>query len=388
MHRFGTPSTRRTSARVGLALAVSVVGHLLIAPAAEAATTLTVSTTADVSHRHRSLREQRHHHGTEPLSLREATCLANNIGGVVTINLPVGTYNLTFGELQIGKATGDNVTLSGAGQASTIIDAGGLSRVLDLDPKSSQAASRSASPASRSAAAPSPRSAARGSSAAPAPRPPRDTLTISNSTITNNRVNSATTNKPGGGLQFIGGSLTITNSTVSDNSSGSSPGSGVFYSARGTALGEQLTVSGTTFSGNNANASVAAPGGAHRRRAGDPNPGGLPGGLRCQRLSLQPQHRHRQRHRHPAGRGHLLPVRRPQRHPLDLHRQRRHRRQRAAPVGPSRCSAARPPCTTARSPATPPPTAAGSSSARRPPWMPPTTGGVATAAPAPPAVTP
>ncbi len=194
---------------------------------------------------------------SSPLSLREAVCLANNIGGAVTINIPSGTYNLTNGELQVGKAGGNDVTLSGAGQASTVISAGGLSRVLNLDPSVLGGVAVSISGVTVTGGAVTTFGGA-GIIGGSGTAATADTLSISNTTLTNNSVNSATTNKPGGGLQFIGGSLTITNSTFSNNSSGSSPGSGVHYSARGTASGEQLTVSGTTFSGNNVNASAAS----------------------------------------------------------------------------------------------------------------------------------
>ncbi len=85
----------------------------------------------------------------------------------------------------------------------------------------------------------------------------RDVLTLSNSVITNNHVTSTTTNKYGGGVEFQGGSLTVTNSTFSGNTSGSSSGSALEYQHFGAASGEQLAVSGSTFSGNSANASVA-----------------------------------------------------------------------------------------------------------------------------------
>ncbi len=60
------------------------------------------------------------------LSLREAVCLAsNNAPGTFTINLPAGTYGLTSlenGELITGNgASGENLSIVGAGASSTII---------------------------------------------------------------------------------------------------------------------------------------------------------------------------------------------------------------------------------------------------------------------------
>ena len=48
--------------------------------------------------------------------------------------MAAGTYTLTNGELQMGKVSGSNITLTGAGAASTIISGNNASRVFDLDP--------------------------------------------------------------------------------------------------------------------------------------------------------------------------------------------------------------------------------------------------------------
>lgn len=82
-------------------------------------------------------------------SLREAIIAANSdmaVDGCVagngndTIIIPVGTYSLTIpGVNEDGALSGDlditgNLTLSGAGSGKTIIDAGGIDRVLHVDP--------------------------------------------------------------------------------------------------------------------------------------------------------------------------------------------------------------------------------------------------------------
>ena len=77
-----------------------------------------------------------------------------------------------------------------------------------------------------------------------------DHLTISNSTITNNHTSGRATS--GGGMQFIGGVALDHQLDLQRQLHGRGAGSGVFYQARGTASGEGLTVSGTTFSGNSA----------------------------------------------------------------------------------------------------------------------------------------
>jgi hypothetical protein len=121
---------------VSLIRVVSVSGLVLLGLAAagpaQASTTLTVTTTSDTSPASGPCVS-----GTttppSPLSLRDAVCVANNLGGTVTISVPSGTYDLSHGELDAGINSGQNVTISGAGAASTTIDAQGASRVLNLD---------------------------------------------------------------------------------------------------------------------------------------------------------------------------------------------------------------------------------------------------------------
>jgi hypothetical protein len=239
---------------VGVALGVALAGQAVRPPTALAAT-LTVSSTADVASNFGACGGS----STTPTggSLREAICAANNAGATTsTINVPAGTYILTNGELQMGKVSGSTITLNGAGAGSTIIDGNGASRVFDLDPSILGGVTTSISGVTITNGAVTTFGGA-GIIAGSGHATTKDTLTISNATITNNHVNTTTSNKPGGGVQFEGGSLSITNSTISNNSSGSSPGGGVSYTAEGAAAGEQLAISGTTFSGNQVDASVA-----------------------------------------------------------------------------------------------------------------------------------
>src|SRR3954451_1085059 len=96
------------------ALAVGLL-DVVVATDASAAIGLNVSTTADIAvnagdggSSSRTV--------PSPLSLREATCIANNYGSTqaVTINVPGGTYILANGELQLGKVSGSNITVNGA----------------------------------------------------------------------------------------------------------------------------------------------------------------------------------------------------------------------------------------------------------------------------------
>ena len=73
------------------------------------------------------------------ISLREAVIASNNTSGNDTINLAAGTYTLTIaGAGDDSSATGDidiqtNITIAGAGMASTIISGGGIDRVIEVD---------------------------------------------------------------------------------------------------------------------------------------------------------------------------------------------------------------------------------------------------------------
>jgi hypothetical protein len=222
---------------------------------ASAASSLTVSTTADT--------------GTNagpcgssstsvpsPLSLRAAVCLANNFGGTTTIDVPVGRYTLTNGELQLGTNSGQDVTLRGASSAGTIIDGNNASRVLNLDPDLVGGVAVRVSNVTITGGKDETFGGAGiigGSGDAATP----DSLTIDNSVITGNVANAQNqdrSNNPGGGVQFSGGSLTITSSTISNNSSYSSAGSGVAFLARGVDQ-ESLTVTGSTFSANKSSSS-------------------------------------------------------------------------------------------------------------------------------------
>jgi hypothetical protein len=189
-----------------------------------------------------------------PLSLREATCIANNYGNSqpVTINIPAGHYTLTNGELQPGKVTGSNISIVGAGSASTIIDGNHASRVLDIDGPIVGGVITSISGVTITNGADSTFGGA-GIIAGSGTQSTTDSLTVSNTVISNNVADAATptaTNKPGGGLAMEGGVLTLTNVTVTGNSSHSSAGSGVYYQAFGTATPQSMSITGSTFSGN------------------------------------------------------------------------------------------------------------------------------------------
>ncbi|MBN1200559.1 MAG: hypothetical protein JXJ20_01765 [Anaerolineae bacterium] len=72
-------------------------------------------------------------------SLRGALTQANNMPGADVINVPAGVYVLTGAADDQANASGDldildDVTIRGAGAASTIIDGNGIDRVFDVNP--------------------------------------------------------------------------------------------------------------------------------------------------------------------------------------------------------------------------------------------------------------
>jgi CSLREA domain-containing protein len=78
-----------------------------------------------------------------PCTLRAAVQAANFLGGAQTINLPAGAYVLTVtGAEENAAATGDlditgNITILGAGRATTVIDGNHTDRVFEVGPTSS-----------------------------------------------------------------------------------------------------------------------------------------------------------------------------------------------------------------------------------------------------------
>lgn len=246
------PSRRRVGAAViATAMVAATQATLLVSPAA-AATTLTVSTTADIAANAGACGSSGITTPPTPLSLREATCLANNIGGAVTIDLPAGHYTLSNGELQLGSAAGQSATISGAGAATTLIDGNNASRVLDLDFNVTGGVTTSITGVTIENGRDDTLGGA-GIIGGSNNKTTADHLTLANVRLTGNHANFAvptTNNNSGGAVQFFGGSLAITDSQIDLNSSGSSDGSGVAFLANGFAAGESLAITRTTFDSN------------------------------------------------------------------------------------------------------------------------------------------
>ncbi|WP_130504374.1 beta strand repeat-containing protein [Microterricola gilva] len=199
-------------------------------------------------------------------TLRDAVCAANNRGAdSTTITLQAGNYQLSAGNgsLLLGKNSGSNITLQGPSDRSAKIIGDGQTSVLVLDPDLVGGVTTTITGITITGGVGNAfggggilgGSAGAGGSG--------DTLTITNSTITDSRANTtgSATNAPGGGIQFIGGQLSISDSTISDNDSGTSGGGGVAYAAT-EVVNQKFLVSNTVFSGNSARSNdIAAIGG-------------------------------------------------------------------------------------------------------------------------------
>jgi len=168
-------------------------------------------------------------------TLRGAIMEANMLPGADTITVPAGTYRLTipgrggdFGENGDLDIRGE-LSIVGAGAASTIVDAGGLDRVFEtftatLPSRISGMTIRGGDSGSGDG----------GGIQANAP------LTLSDVAVTAN-----TSGRFGGGVSIAGGaSLTVIRASVSNNTSGDN-GGGVFYGGP-----SPLTIVESTFSGN------------------------------------------------------------------------------------------------------------------------------------------
>ena len=152
-----------------------VMALALALPGGAHAATFTVNSTTDVSDANPG--DGVCDDGAGNCTLRAAIEEANALVGADTITLPAGSYILTGGELLIS----DDLTISGAGQATTFVDGGLVARVFRIF---------------------------------------GSTVDISGVTIQNGIVGGL---QPGGGI-FNAGTMTLTNVTVSSNSTATDGG--------------------------------------------------------------------------------------------------------------------------------------------------------------------
>jgi hypothetical protein len=199
--------------------------------------TYNVNTTADIDTVDACAQNSTVTSSTGTLSLREAVCEANNSGAATSvINLPAGTYDLaisTFGgsgsayssgELQVGIQSGNNITISGAGQGNTIIQqTNGHDRIIEQDelfvgntPVTVENLTLQLGVCSDANGL----DCADNGGGAILGGGPGDNVTITDVTMADNESNPSTTeynDENGGALSYVGGTLTITGSTFTGN---------------------------------------------------------------------------------------------------------------------------------------------------------------------------
>lgn len=204
-------------------------------------------------------------------SLRGAVAFANVNPGT-TINVPAGTYQLNIpggvgegftGNNSIGDLDirADNTIIAGADAATTIIQQTQLNdRVIEVNPDLLSGFDFSISGVTVTGGKETTSVGGGGIISGSI----NNTMTVTNCVISNNSATGVGT-LGGGGILHTGGDLTITGTTFSGNSTLTS-GGGLGYTAGDplirTPSNGALLVSGSTFSGNTANSGAAGGGGA------------------------------------------------------------------------------------------------------------------------------
>lgn len=194
-------------------------------------------------------------------TLRAAIQEANALAGADTITLPAGTYTLSIeGTGEDASLSGDlditdDLTITGAGAADTIIDGGGLDRVFHIVSESTVDISSVTVQGGNSSTDPQFGGGILNSG----------TLTLTNSAVSNNSagnagggiinagtltltntiISSNTASNNGGGI-YNNGTLTLASTAISDNRASSSDGGGIWNG------GGTLTLANSTVSGNTA----------------------------------------------------------------------------------------------------------------------------------------
>jgi len=206
------------------------------------------------------------------LSLREAVCIANNVGGTDVINVPAGTYDLTSletGELLLGNGSAVNISIVGAAQNSTIIQqTDGHDRIFEQDPNFLGGIPVSISNlVIQLGTCNTGQDCGFGGGGMLGIGNTGDNLTLTNVAFNNNNAEGQ---GDGGGLAATGdGNLTITNSSFAGNaapsgSDGENAGGGVYFDVN--ASEGNLSITNTTFSNNSCS---GAGGGINVQSTGD-----------------------------------------------------------------------------------------------------------------------
>jgi CSLREA domain-containing protein/uncharacterized repeat protein (TIGR01451 family) len=213
--------------------------------------------------------------GAGQCSLRAALEEANALAGTHTVNLPPGTYLLapSFGELAVAPNGNKTLTVNGtSAPANTTVQATNSgcpaavtcnNRVFDID--SSLTGNANVTIQNVTIKGGRNNDALGGAgiiSGCETPDCPSgaDTTTLSNVVLVDNVVSGGGSVGVGGGIQHIGGNLTLTNVTLDSNSSGTAAGGGVYYDTHVPSTGT-LTISDSVFLNNVAGGSSSGGGG-------------------------------------------------------------------------------------------------------------------------------
>jgi hypothetical protein len=232
---------------------------MIVACRAYAAGPFTVNTVSDT---HATSPASSPNDGGGHISLRSAIEAANAQAGATTINVPLGAYNLTLGELDIAANGGKTNFILGAGAAGTIVSqTDPTNRVFNIDFNSVGSTVVSISGITIQGGHDGADTlGGAGILAGSVTSTPKDVLSLSNCVVQNNHCTTNTTQEPGGGIQMAGGDLNITSCTFSNNSSGQSFGGGIFMLSQ--SVISSLTATNSTFVNNSmTNNSGAGPDG-------------------------------------------------------------------------------------------------------------------------------
>jgi hypothetical protein len=240
-----------------LSLGIAGVG-IGVAPA-YAANSLTVTSTTD-SDGNDACTTPSVIEPASPITLRNALCVANNMGDSVSVIVGAGTYELSLGALSLGTQAGAALTVEAAPGTAPVIRGGGTEQVMTLDPFLVGDVTVALTGLTITGGVDNVYGggaiiAGSGGIAT------GDSLVVTDSTFIDNAATSDATNSPGGAIQFVGGSLTVVDSTFSGNSAGSSSGGAIAYQAMPGLVDQTLTISGSTFSNNSTSSTSTLPNG-------------------------------------------------------------------------------------------------------------------------------
>ncbi len=197
-------------------------------------------------------------------TLRAAINAANAAVGPHTINIPPGTYDLTLGELPVGTNANLTVTINGTGTpANTIIQhdtSTGAARIFNIDTVLSGGINVTIQNVTIAHGRNTDGLGGAGVICGFEGPPASDSTVISNCVFLDNQVVANVPDAVGGGLQNIGGNLTVTGCRFDSNSSSNFSGGAIFYDSHSPSTGN-CQIANCTFT-NNVSADPSSGGGA------------------------------------------------------------------------------------------------------------------------------